>query len=128
MRMKPTLEINPAHPIIDSLRSKFVQNKNSKETQDFAKLLYDVAAMAGTMIVCFLMLLIQRAFIRIKGGYNIEDPNALAVRIMGLMDDGEILRGADKSKPEPAAETDNSKGGKGPDDGGVDVVDAEVVS
>eukprot|EP00467_Chlorarachnion_reptans_P011459 CAMPEP_0114506326 /NCGR_PEP_ID=MMETSP0109-20121206/11369_1 /TAXON_ID=29199 /ORGANISM="Chlorarachnion reptans, Strain CCCM449" /LENGTH=755 /DNA_ID=CAMNT_0001684909 /DNA_START=275 /DNA_END=2542 /DNA_ORIENTATION=+ len=108
MRMKPTLEINPRHPIVDSLRSKFVQDKHNKETQNFAKLLYDVAAMAG--------------------GYNIEDPNALAVRIMGLMNDGDVFEQTGEDVESSGKADSSSQGGKGPDDGSIDVVDAEVVS
>ncbi|GAB5359409.1 hypothetical protein AAMO2058_000541200 [Amorphochlora amoebiformis] len=103
MRMKPTLEINPNHVIVKTLKSKFSEDKHDKDTQDFAKLLYDVAAMSG--------------------GYNIEEPNALASRIMSLMSGGQISA-SETVTPEVHDEKNSGKDNDPP----VDVVDAEVVS
>jgi HSP90 family molecular chaperone len=62
---KVCMEINAKHPIIKDLGRMIKADKESKETEDFAKLLFDVAGMTS--------------------GYDIEDMSSFAKRVMGLM-------------------------------------------
>lgn len=62
---KVCMEINPKHPIIKDLNRMIKEDKESKATEDFAKLLFDVAGMTS--------------------GYDIDDMSSFAKRVMGLM-------------------------------------------
>merc|ERR1711963_531742 len=62
---KVCMEINPNHPIIKDLDRMIKADKDGKETEDYAKLLFDVAGMTS--------------------GYDIEDMSGFAKRVMGLM-------------------------------------------
>ncbi|KAL3924266.1 MAG: hypothetical protein SGILL_001146 [Bacillariaceae sp.] len=62
---KVCMEINPKHPIVQDLVRMIKGDKESKEAEDFAKLLFDVAGMTS--------------------GYDIEDMSSFAQRVMGLM-------------------------------------------
>merc|ERR1711915_451214 len=60
------LEINPSHPIVQDLDGMIKGgNKDSAETENFAVLMYDVAAMTS--------------------GYDIQDTPDFAKRVMTLM-------------------------------------------
>ena len=67
---KPILEINPKHQIVKELDRRVKASKESKETEDFAKLLFDVAGMTS--------------------GYDVEDMSAFASRVMDLMSGGAV--------------------------------------
>lgn len=62
---KVCMEINPNHPIIKDLDRMIKADKDGKETEDYAKLLFDVAGMTS--------------------GYDIDDMSSFAERVMGLM-------------------------------------------
>merc|ERR1711967_184878 len=62
---KVCMEINPNHPIIKDLNRMIKADKDGKETEDYAKLLFDVAGMTS--------------------GYDIEDMSGFAKRVTGLM-------------------------------------------
>jgi molecular chaperone HtpG len=62
---KVCMEINPNHPIVKDLSRMVKADKAGKESEDFAKLLFDVAGMTS--------------------GYDIEDMSGFAKRVMGLM-------------------------------------------
>merc|ERR1712161_113412 len=62
---KVCMEINPNHPIVTDLAKMVKENKAGQEAEDFARLLFDVAAMAS--------------------GYDIDDMAGFAKRVMGLM-------------------------------------------
>jgi molecular chaperone HtpG len=59
------MEINPNHPIIRDLDTMVKTDKEAKGTEDFAKLLYDVAGMTS--------------------GYEVKDMSGFAQRVMGMM-------------------------------------------
>jgi heat shock protein beta len=67
---KVCMEINPKHPIIKDLRAMIETNKEGKETEDYAKLLFDVAGMTS--------------------GYDVEDMSSFAKRVMSLMSTGAV--------------------------------------
>jgi len=62
---KVCMEINPNHPIVKDLDGMIKADKESKATEDFALLLFDVAGMTS--------------------GYDVEDTSSFAKRVMGLM-------------------------------------------
>ena len=62
---KVCMEINPNHPIIKDLNRMVKANTPDKETEDYAKLLFDVAGMTS--------------------GYDIDDMSSFARRVMQLM-------------------------------------------
>jgi HSP90 family molecular chaperone len=59
------LEINPEHLIIKKLMTRWQAAPESQDTEDMAMLVYETAAL--------------------EGGYNIEDPNGFAKRVIKLM-------------------------------------------
>lgn len=65
---KVCMEINPKHPIVKDLSRMIKEDKESKTTEDYAKLLFDVAGMTS--------------------GYDIDDMSSFAKRVMGLMSTG----------------------------------------
>jgi molecular chaperone HtpG len=62
---KVCMEINPKHPIVEDLNRMIKADKESKTTEDYAKLLFDVAGMTS--------------------GYDMDDMSSFAKRVMGLM-------------------------------------------
>lgn len=62
---KICMEINPKHPIVKDLDRMVRENKEDKTTEDYAKLLLDVAGMTS--------------------GYDVEDISGFAKRVMDLM-------------------------------------------
>lgn len=64
---KAVLEINPNHAIVKDLDRMVKVDKESKELEDFALLMYDVAAMTS--------------------GYDVDNMKNFASRVMKLMDD-----------------------------------------
>jgi molecular chaperone HtpG len=64
---KAVLEINPKHNIVKDLDRMVNADRESKELEEFALLMYDVAAMTS--------------------GYDVGDMKSFAARVMKLMDD-----------------------------------------
>lgn len=79
------MEINPDHAVVKSLQASYKTDPDADSTKQTALLLYDIAALTG--------------------GYSIDDPNAFAQRVTGMLEE--------------------RIGGGGADEGGVS--DAEVV-
>jgi molecular chaperone HtpG len=80
------LEINPNHPIIKDLDAMIKGGDNeSKATEDFALLMYDVASMTS--------------------GYDVKDMSSFAKRVMKIMSSGESggVTNAEIVTEEPAA-------------------------
>ncbi|XP_035680261.1 heat shock protein HSP 90-alpha-like [Branchiostoma floridae] len=65
MAAKKHLEVNPEHPIIDSLREKADADKNDKSVKDLCMLLYETSLMAS--------------------GFTLEDPQVHAGRIYRMI-------------------------------------------
>ena len=86
------LEINPNHPIVKDLDRLVKIDKESKDLENSALLMYDVASMTS--------------------GYNVGDMKGFAQRVMGLMSNQVGAEGEESgpkdaevvSEPEPAAE------------------------
>lgn len=72
------MEINADHPVVKSLRSSFESDPDSTSTKQTALLLYDIAALTG--------------------GYSIDDPNAFAQRVTGMLEDRIGEEGAGSSE------------------------------
>lgn len=101
---KVCMEINPNHPIVKDLTKMVKEDKVGQKTEDFGRLLFDVAGMTS--------------------GYDIEDMNGFAKRVMGMMSSG--MEGAAdavvEEKEENLAETEKKN-----DDGEDEAVVPEVV-
>ncbi len=61
------MEINPDHPVVKSLQASYDASPDASSTRQTALLLYDIAALTG--------------------GYSIDDPNAFAQRVTGMLED-----------------------------------------
>jgi heat shock protein beta len=80
------MEINPKHPIIKDLDRMVKADRESKEAEEYAKLLYDVASMTS--------------------GYDVADTSSFAKRVMSMMSgkvqdavpDAEIVRESDEGE------------------------------
>ena len=62
------MEINPKHPIVKDLERMVEEQKEAKETEDYALLMYDVASMTS--------------------GYDVGDMGSFAKRVMTMMAQG----------------------------------------
>lgn len=62
---KVCMEINPTHPIVKDLGRMVKEDRVGQQTEDYARLLFDVASMTS--------------------GYDIDDMGGFAKRVMGLM-------------------------------------------
>ena len=65
MAAKKQLEINPDHPIIESLRQKVEQDKNDKSVKDLVVLLFETSLLSS--------------------GFSLEDPQTHAGRIYRMI-------------------------------------------
>lgn len=61
------MEINPDHAVVKSLQASYNASPDASSTKQTALLLYDIAALTG--------------------GYSIDDPNAFAQRVTGMLED-----------------------------------------
>lgn len=61
MASKKTMEVNPDHPIIKSLKAKLTADKNDKTARDLAVLLFETSLLSS--------------------GFSLEDPSNFAKRI-----------------------------------------------
>jgi len=93
------MEINPNHPIIKDLNRMIKADKDGKETEDYAKLLFDVAGMTS--------------------GYDIEDMSGFAKRVTGLMSSQAV-----DAAPDAVIESEKKEG----DEGEENEVEVEVVA
>jgi len=98
---KVCMEINPNHPIVKDLTRMVKEDKVAQATEDYGRLLFDVAGMTS--------------------GYDIEDMSGFAKRVMGLMSSGAEAT-TDAVVEEKAVETEEKK-----DDGEEEAVVPEVV-
>lgn len=87
MSAKKHMEINPDHPIIDTLRQKADADKNDKAVKDLVILLFETSLLSS--------------------GFNLEDPQIHAIRIyrmiklgLGIEDDETMLQEEDKVETE----------------------------
>jgi heat shock protein beta len=84
------MEINPKHPIIKDLDRMVKADRESKEAEEYAKLLYDVASMTS--------------------GYDVADTSSFAKRVMSMMSgkvqdavpDAEIVRESNEGEAKVA--------------------------
>lgn len=95
MAAKKNLEINPDHPVIDTLQQKAKADKNDKSVKDLVILLYETALLCS--------------------GFSLEDPQTHASRIyrmiklgLGIDEDEMITDGGDSAAAvdEPAPDAD----------------------
>ena len=77
MAAKKHLEVNPDHPIVETLRAKVEKDKNDKSVKDLVMLLYETSLMTS--------------------GFSLDDPQTHANRIhrmvklgLGIDDDAEV--------------------------------------
>lgn len=83
MSSKKTLEINPTHPIVTTLKSKADQDKNDKTVKDLVWLLFDTSLL--------------------NSGFSLDDPNAFAGRIHRMIKLG-LSIGEDETEEEKVPE------------------------
>ncbi|KCV72657.1 heat shock protein 90-1 [Fonticula alba] len=90
MSSKKTLELNPDHKIITTIKEKFEEDAGSKTVHDLTMLLFDTALLSS--------------------GFSLEDPNKFASRIHRMIALGLSLSGDDHSASDiedgPASDDD----------------------
>lgn len=93
---KVCMEINPNHPIVKDLNRMVKADKESKKTEDYARLLFDVAGMTS--------------------GYDVDDMSSFASRVMRLMSSQSaetvpdaVIVSEDKKGEEQEANDDDEK-------------------
>lgn len=101
---KSVLEINPNHPIVKDLDRMVKIDKESKELEDAAWLMYDVAAMTS--------------------GYDVSDMKKFASRVMGMMNARVVTDSPNDAVVEAKLFSEPEKGGE---DDSSDATPAEVV-
>ena len=101
---KSVLEINPNHPIVKDLDRMVKIDKESKELEDAAWLMYDVAAMTS--------------------GYDVSDMKKFASRVMGMMNARVVADSPNDAVVEAKLFSEPEKGGE---DDSSDATPAEVV-
>lgn len=84
MSAKKHLEINPDHPIVETLRKKVDADKNDKSVKDFVMLLFETALLSS--------------------GFSLEDPQTHTSRIYRMIKLGLGIDEEDPSMEEPASE------------------------
>merc|ERR1712083_93968 len=75
MMAKKTMELNPGHPIIKALKTKFAEDESDKSSKDLVMLLYETSLLAS--------------------GFSLEDPSSFSGRIHKLIRLGLSIDGAD---------------------------------
>merc|ERR1712003_516610 len=104
---KVCMEINPNHPIIKDLNRMVKADKDGKEAEDYAKLLFDVAGMTS--------------------GYDIEDMSGFAKRVTGLMSSQAVDAAPDAVIESEKKEGDEGEENEKDEDGDEKAVVPEVV-
>nr|ADZ05533.1 heat shock protein 90 [Apostichopus japonicus] len=84
MSAKKHLEVNPDHPIIETLRKKVDADKNDKSVKDFVMLLFETALLSS--------------------GFSLEDPQTHTGRIYRMIKLGLGIDEEDPTMEEPATE------------------------
>merc|ERR1711963_856206 len=75
MMAKKTMELNPGHPIIKALKTKFAEDESDKSSKDLVMLLYETSLLTS--------------------GFSLEDPSSFSGRIHKLIRLGLSIDGAD---------------------------------
>ncbi|KAJ1948628.1 Hsp90 chaperone hsp82, partial [Dispira parvispora] len=94
MASKKTMELNPAHPIIQSLKAKLDADKNDKTVKDLSYLLYETSLLTS--------------------GFSLDDPSAFAGRIqrmikLGLSIDDDVAEDTQVEDAPALEDTEESK-------------------
>jgi heat shock protein beta len=85
-RNQTVMEINPNHPIVKDPERMVKGNMDSKETEEYALLMYDMASMTS--------------------GYDFSDMGSFAKRVMNMMDERTKMDGTvnDAKIEEPSSD------------------------
>jgi molecular chaperone HtpG len=111
MGSQTVMEVNCKHPIIKDMDRMVKEDKESKELEEFALLLYDVAAMTS--------------------GYDVRDTKSFAKRVMRLMDPTADLSGGgssdESSSISNSSTSSKSDDVKSADGDGMEATPVEVI-
>ena len=103
MGASKTMEINPSHPIVQTLKSKLEADANDKTVKDLVWLMYETSCLTS--------------------GYAVDKPAAYGGRIYRLVALGLGCDGEDDEEEESEGEVVEEDGGEGEEDGSMEEVD-----
>jgi HSP90 family molecular chaperone len=100
MRGKKTLEINPRHPLIKTLRERSIEDPESEETKELATVLYETAMLESGFAFDQPADFAGRLFSLVRKNMGIDENAEVDAEDADIEDEEEAAEDAEKGKDE----------------------------